>query len=396
MHAVTQRPGVHHAVDRPDVPARQPAPAILRQSTRIPALDFIRGACLLVIAANHLSSYARKLGYQGRELLTPTMLGYSSAAELFFFVSGALIGILYTKPEMTPATRFVRLSHRAGHLYLYNALVYVALLAGCTLLSTQVLERLELLPMVNTPTATALQFLALLESPPLLDILALYVVFLLVAIGFVPLTRRWPLLALAATVLLYALCQWPAARAVMGMEARTRGMNPFAWQLVFMVGVLCGRFGVLDKLQRWVMLPRVAVGLLGLLVVATIGFIADRKLGLLPEWWWGKHALGVLRLPHAALTLCGYFWLSGVLRRPDMPRAAGWLHEAAASLGRHSLEVFTASIALTYLGAVFVGTARLGTLAYYATLACMALLLWSFSRYLGWRRKAARSASLAR
>src|SRR5690606_6961553 len=94
---------------------------------------------------------ARKLGYQGRELFTPTMLGYSSAAELFFFVSGALIGILYSRPQVTPAMRLVRLSHRAGHLYLYNALAYLALLAGCSLLSTPMLERMELLPMVQAP-----------------------------------------------------------------------------------------------------------------------------------------------------------------------------------------------------------------------------------------------------
>ena len=64
-----------------------------RAGSRIEALDFVRGICLLVIAFDHTSSFARKLGYTGREWFTPTMLGYSSAAELFLFVSGALIGI---------------------------------------------------------------------------------------------------------------------------------------------------------------------------------------------------------------------------------------------------------------------------------------------------------------
>lgn len=394
MDGATAQSCDRRATVLPDAPVPLAAPVGATPGSRIPALDFIRGLCLLVIMFNHAGSLARKLGYQGRELFTPTMLGYSSAAELFFFVSGALIGILYSRPQVTPAMRLVRLSHRAGHLYLYNALAYLALLAGCSLLSTPMLERMELLPMVQAPARSALQFLVMRESPPLLDILALYVGFLLVAIGFVPLARRWPLLALSATLLLHAVCQWPSARAALGMEAAGRGMNPFAWQLPFMLGVLCGQRGLLSRLQAWMMRPRVAAAVIGALVLMTAGFVLDRKLGPSPEWWWSKHVLGVLRLPHAALVLCAYVWLSGVLRDPRMPRAAGWLHEAAASLGRHSLEVFTASIALTYLGAVFIGQARLGTLAYYATLAAMALLLWLFSRHLGWRRKAVRSRTL--
>lgn len=362
-----------------------------RAGSRIEALDFVRGLCLLVIAFDHTSSFARKLGYDGREWFTPTMLGYSSAAELFLFVSGALIGILHTRPGVTFAQRFVRLSHRAGHLYLYNALAFVALLAICSIMLPSSLEALGLADHVQRPDDSALSFLLLANSPPLLDILSLYVAYLLVSIVFVPLAQRAAPLAFGLTLGLYLLCQLPAARAALGLHGEGYGLNPFAWQLCFMGGLLCGRLGVLDRLERWMRRPAAAVAVLGALALATVAFVADRKLGLSDAWWWDKHQLGLLRIPHAALVLAAYFWLSAALRDRRMPRPAPALHEVFASMGRHSLEVFTAGILLTYAAALLVGRLDLGTAGYFLTLLCLAAVLWGFSRYLAWRRRVSRS-----
>ncbi|RZZ87512.1 OpgC domain-containing protein [Pseudoxanthomonas winnipegensis] len=88
--------------------------------------------------------------------------------------------------------------------------------------------------------------------------------------------------------------------------------------------------------------------------------------------------------------LAAYFWLSAALRDRRMPRPALALHEVFAAMGRHSLEVFTAGILLTYAAALLVGRLDLGTAGYFLTLACLAAVLWGFSRYLAWRRRVSR------
>ncbi|GEM_PF-1276404 len=367
-------------------PATQSSPQPAR--SRIASLDFIRGACLMVIAFDHISSFFRKLGYQGRELLTPTMLGYSSAAELFLFVSGALVGIIQSRPELAARQRLIRLSHRAGHLYLYNALAFVGLLAACTLLSTQAIDALGLTSLVQAPFKGARDFLTMSSSPPLLDILTLYVAFLLVAIGFIPLARRAPALAMGLSFLLYAACQWPVAQEKLGLLAIGRGLNPWAWQLCFMVGLICGQYGILKRMQEWLAQPKVTVLLVVALVLTTAVFIADRKLGLSPESWWEKHDLGPIRLPHAALVFSAYVCLSSWPLDARLPAAAHRIHEAIALMGCHSLEVFMAGIALTYAVSPLVGQHNLSTTAYYATLAFSAAAMWCLARYLAWRARA--------
>ncbi|SEL89093.1 hypothetical protein SAMN05428989_2797 [Pseudoxanthomonas sp. GM95] len=359
-------------------------------SARIESLDFIRGACLIVIAFDHISSFSRKLGYTGREFFTPTTLGYSSAAELFLFVSGVLIGILHTRPGVSFSKRFVKLSHRAGHLYLYNALAFVVLLAATTGLATYAMEALELSRFAHRPGESTIDFLLMSSSPPLLDILSLYVCFLLVSVLFVPLSLRSPALAFALSLLLYAVCQWPPARQALGLQAEGQGLNPYAWQLCFMAGVVCGQLGLLARLEALMRQKPAVILTISALAIMTLAFVADRKLGLTDAWWWDKHELGVFRIPHAALVLAAYIWLSCLLRDPRMPAVARWLHEALASMGRHSLEVFTVGIALTYAVSLLVGELRPNTAVFYLILAGVAIVLWLFARYLEWRRAVAR------
>ncbi|WDS37129.1 OpgC domain-containing protein [Pseudoxanthomonas sp.] len=364
-----------------------------RPPERMVPLDFIRGICLIVITLNHYSLLTQLLGYPGKALWTPTTLGYSSSAELFFFISGYLVGLIYAQPGMSAGLSFVRLSHRAGHLYLYNALAFLCLLALCGVLPEQLATQLRMHDLVWTPHQAARAFLLLRDSPPLLDVLQIYVIFLLACIPLVPLVIRWPRTVLAASLALYVLSQWQSVAASLGQPGESGYFNRYAWQLLFIGGIVGGRLQALQHLQDAARHPRIAFALLSTLAAMTVFFLIDRKVMPLTDMrWWDKRDLAPLRLAHAALVLFAWFWLCGVLQQTRLHRWGGHrIVEAFSTLGRQSLEMFTFGIALSYAGALLLRALSLGRMTYLAIAALLVLLMWLFARYLRLRHLMART-----
>lgn len=350
---------------------------------RLLPLDFIRGICLIVITLNHYSLLAQLLGYPGKAIWTPTTLGYSSSAELFFFISGYLVGVVYAQPGKSAGLSFVRLSHRAGHLYLYNALAFLCLLALCGLLPQPLAAQLRMDSLVSAPHRAVQTFLLLRDSPPLLDVLQIYVIFLLVCIPLVPLVIRWPWAVLVASLVLYGMSQWNAVAETLGQSIESGYFNRYAWQLLFIGGIVGGRLHALQRVQVWARRPRIATPVLALLAAMTVFYLVDRKLLQLTDMrWWDKRDLAPMRVAHAALVLFAWFWLCDLLLHRLQRWGGRTLVEACCTLGRQSLEMFTFGIALSYAGALLLRLVSLTLLPYLAVAALLVVLMWLFARYL--------------
>ena len=96
-------------------------------------LDVIRGLALATITVNHFSALVGELGYRGAQFPTFTHFGYSSAAEIFFLMSGYLLGVLYLQPAADGAIgRFAFIATaRALKLYFYNLVLFISCSAWC-------------------------------------------------------------------------------------------------------------------------------------------------------------------------------------------------------------------------------------------------------------------------
>ena len=129
-------------------------------------------------------------------------------------------------------------------------------------------------------------------SPTFANVLALYVVLMLWAPVIVFLASRSSALALLVSVAVYI-----AGRGRVGAEGDGWYFNPFAWQLLFSMGVICAlrwRSG-LPRPRRWL----VALALATILGAAILSMKAmGLRAAALAHLDLDKHDLGLVRLAH--------------------------------------------------------------------------------------------------
>src|SRR5262249_47906717 len=99
------------------------------------------------------------------------------------------------------------------------------------------LDETKVWDFLQEPHLAILQALALRFQPHFLDILPLYIVLLLGLAFLLPIMIRWPLVILAGSTVLYIAAQF------LRFNLRTYPdgvwyFNPFAWQLLFVIGAL--------------------------------------------------------------------------------------------------------------------------------------------------------------
>lgn len=315
-------------------------PALGRRDLR---LDFLRGLCLAKMIFNHLwTTPVHVLQY---------WLGYVTAAEGFFLLSGTVVGIVHGRrahERGLGATSRVVLQ-RALNLYLANlALVFLFL----ALEATSVLPRHAF----GYPDAFYWWRPFELDQPYYLQVLPRYVVFLAATpLALWCLTRRrTPWLFGVSTALWLAHQASGGTFLVPGLESgRPSGFPLLAWQLLFFVGMALGyhreRVG-----SWWRRLP--AAGTAGaLLVVCVLFALANR--GVVP---WppvpldveallvGRENLGIVRLIDFAAVGALAFLAADRLWRP-LARFAGPL---LVPYGQFSLYLFLIHIPVVWLGRV--------------------------------------------
>ena len=335
---------------------------------RIAALDMLRGYALVCIMLDHMP-----IGV----LRNFTLANFAifDAAELFVLLSGFLVGMVWVKVEAKEG------QWAAQKRFLKRAVqVWLALVIGAVILAlfSALLFALHL----NHTTVWfqysrwifehPLGYLATVGlmwmQPNLMDVLALYVLLIATAPVTVPFLLRWPVLALAVSVLVWFFAE--PLNALVPNQRPGPGLlfNPFGWQLLVFVGVAMGAFRrqIMPVLLRWRgLVTLVSTGILlfsfTMVIAWRIGLPAKPVSDVLaaisgPIDKWSLDGLRLTAILAAswmvAVPLAGPFaWMAGTR-----------LGEALAEIGRGGLFSFVVCVLLSIWGDAMQMTAPDGTM----------------------------------
>ena len=319
--------------------------------SRNPAIDILRGLLLLLMTMAHLPTVWS--GYFGQPV------GFISAAEGFVFLSAFLAGKVFVEQQarrgIDAATRWVYL--RALRLYLVHLALLVIAFTVFAWIAVQyqrpaVRNLLDLY--LQSPRKAIVNSALLLYQPPLLDILPMYIVFLIGTAFIMRATVRWGWRwVLCGSVLLWVAAQFGLRAAFHSTLQRLTGwdlplnatgaFDLFAWQLLWVLGLWFGALGF-DKTKNILASSRTAVQLA--LAVSCIMFIWRHYAGPAgfsdPTWhllWIDKWSLSAVRLVNLASVILVLIGLGDALRRRFSLRLP-----PIEALGRASMWVFAAHI----------------------------------------------------
>jgi hypothetical protein len=297
-------------------------------------------------------------------------LGFFAAAEGFILVSAVLTGRIYGRLFETEGMKSVvkRLGQRAAKLYTYHlGLLAVAFTVVATIaVKTRQPALQGLIDFYLAHHALAVgSSLLLVYCPPLLDILPMYIVFLLLTPPVLYAARRWGwIYVLAPAVLVWLAAQFGLREAVYTHMVHWTGLhippqnlgafNLYAWQLLWIGGMGMGA-GIPQPIARRLS-SRPAV--IASLVLAVAFFVM--RYHLLPylaihpvdqgahSMLFDKWQLGPIRLLNfGALVL---------LVTTARPHLARWLTaEPLVVLGQSSLEVFSVHLLFCFAALAWVG-----------------------------------------
>lgn len=335
------------------------------------------------IFANHIPG-------NGFSWLSPRNYGLSDSAEIFVFLAGYSAALAYTSAlnnGWLPAIRAT--GHRA--LVLFNAhLIMVASLL--TFMLWLIATHAEVLRDAaafaglpafgdQPPLTRLLSLITLQMRPANMDILPLYVVLLLASPYALAGARRAPFCTLAG-----ALALWLAAR-LLGWNIPDLSpsgqwvFNPFAWQLLFVVGMLCAShrttlFARLHPFQP--LLASAAASYLVLSGALVYSWHTPEAHALLPApfiaWLYpiSKPALDPLRILH--------FLSLAYLVALTVPADAHWLRtrwtKPFVLMGRQALPVFCVGVLCSFAGHLVLATGAPSIAAQLLVTVTGGLLLW--------------------
>lgn len=319
-------------------------------------VDFFRGLALWMIFVNHTPGNV--LGH-----FTLRKVSLADATEAFVLLAGYAAGIAYGRALEREGWLHAgaRVVQRVGTLYVAHIFLFVVFTAqvgfsAAALDQAAFLDELALDPFSQEPYRALLEALLLRYQPAFLDVLPLYIVVLALFAATMPLMRHLPAM-LACSAMLYA-----ATRGLNLQLPSWTGdpwfFNPFAWQLLFVIGIWLGRAPA-ASLARWFpwnpWLAAVLVAVMAANAFALNLFWGGTLFGVeTPAWVYGfysgvdKAGLHPARLVNILLLV----WLLAHL----VPVGAAWLNGRLAGLfilmGQHGLPVFCLGIFLSFLGRV--------------------------------------------
>lgn len=349
-------PGDGAAPVLPDVAATTPAPIALPRRRRDTRIDVLRGLALVMIFVNHVPGTVF-------EYVTSRNFGFSDAAEGFVFLSGLSAVLAYASGlaarPLWPGVR--RIWKRAWTLYLVHLMITfwaLAIVAGTLRYggTGALLGKDNFQFLARDPIGVLVGLPVLGHQFGYVNILPLYAVLLLAAPAMIMAAVRWPHATLAASVALWAVAglthfDLPNLPLPGGWF-----FNPFAWQLLFVLGILTGvalrQGGRFVPVNRWLVLAAGAYLLLALVWLkwpalrtqgnALLGWAAAQGVPNLVRDF-DKTYISVPRLLHF-LSLAYVLSVLPWLRDFCDSRAMAPL----ALLGRHALPVFALGTVLSF------------------------------------------------
>jgi hypothetical protein len=319
-------------------------------------VDFVRGLALWFIFIDHTP---------GNLLGNATLrnVAFCDATEAFVLLAGYAGGIAYGRALEREGWLHAgaRVMGRVSTLYVAHIFLFVVFTAqvgfsAAALDQAAYLDELQLDPFGQEPYRAMLEALLLRYQPAFLDILPLYIVVLALFALTMPLMLR-PGLMLAASFALYLAARWVPLEPP-SWTGHGWFFNPFAWQLLFVIGIALGRAepGQLARRFPW---NRWLAVLALLLLLATAAMLNAVWHGPArgwepPDWLAGwladvdKTGLHPARVASVLVMVWLVAWL--------LPAGAAWLGGRVAGafilMGQQSLPVFCAGIFLSFLGRV--------------------------------------------
>jgi hypothetical protein len=325
-----------------------PARRKLARPQRDLRLDIIRGWLQISIFGAHAVGSA--FGAYGIH----AVWGLSDSSGQFVFLSGFVLASVFTlKADRDGAPAAARDTwRRAGRLYLTHLVVFF--MFGAMVIWSEMalplpgeVDRLAWRMLVQDPLMALPAAVALVYLPNYVDVLPVFILCMLVLPGFLWLAGR-----IGAYALVPSFAVWAGVQAGLWSywSILPVGLDPLAWQFVFLLGAWFGRQALLHRAR---LRPHAAAIAAALLLVG-LGFLQRLGEGLEAGWaldaetiWIlaGKAHIGPLGLLHG-LALA---YLVAVL----VPREARWMHhpaaQAMAAVGRHSLNIFCLGIFLSWI-----------------------------------------------
>jgi hypothetical protein len=325
-------------------------------------LDALRGLMLVWITCTHLPTIASTYVNQP--------FGFVSAAEGFIFLSALFTGRIYYRLAQHDGYRpmTIKLWARTVRLYLYHAL----LLAFVFLVAVPIAARgnrpglhnlLDFYFDAGARHAVSEAFL-LIYRPPLLDILPMYIIFLVFTSAALLITRHIPW----KTILGIAFVVWMMAQ--FGFRAQEHALvskiipthiplnemgsfDLWAWQFLWIVGIYLGvRWGrgdlSIDVWAKRLVVPSIviAASLFELRRALSNGQELGPFEGLFDKWH-----LGPIRLMNFAAVA-----VLLILLRPALKPLA---FRPLVLLGQASLQVFCVHLLFCFAGLTLLGNASM-------------------------------------
>lgn len=316
-------------------------------------LDLFRGLALWLIFLDHIPSNAVSW-------ITIRNYGFSDATEIFVFISGYTAAFVYGRAMRT--TGFVvaaaRVLKRAWQIYVAHVFLFAIYLAEIAYVAHSFdnplyTEEMGVLDFMKNPDVTIMQALLLKFKPVNMDVLPLYIVLLLWFAPILWVLIRSPTLGLLISAGIYTV-MWLFDLNLPAYPSGTWVFNPFAWQLLFVLGAWFALGGA-QRLGRWLNSP-VLVGLAALYLLFAFSIAMTwyfPRLGVYVPKIVGeviypidKTNLDVLRILH--------FLSMAVITVYFVPRNWSALKSRAfwpaIVCGQHSLEVFCLGVFLSFAG----------------------------------------------
>jgi hypothetical protein len=326
-------------------------------------LDALRGLMLVWITCTHLPTIASTYVNQP--------FGFVSAAEGFIFLSALFTGRIYYRMALHDGYRpmTLKLWARTFRLYVYHAL----LLAFAFLVAIPIAKHGDRPGLRNLfdfyfnagARRAVSEAFVLIYRPPLLDILPMYIIFLIFTSAALLLTRRVPwkvILCVAFGVWIFAQFGFREhEHAFVSKFVPTKiplnemgSFDLWAWQFLWIVGIYMGvRWGRgdlhIDQLAKRAMIPAI--------LVATVLFELRRaianglELSPFQLLFFDKWHLGPIRLMNFAAVAVIVILLQSVLK----PLAIRPL----VLLGQSSLQVFCVHLLFCFAGLTLLGNATM-------------------------------------
>jgi hypothetical protein len=308
-------------------------------------VDVARGACLLIMTLDHLPRHP--FGRFSNAIFGP--LGFFTALSAFVFLSGLVSAWVYGGILRSEGLRsvFKRATRRALQLYAVNTSALLLLLGCVSLGLLNGPEWREEFPLFYSDPWRALwQGLLLVDRPGYLDILPMYVLFMVVT----PLVllairsgRGWLVAALSGFA--WFVVQLPPLH-------EQRPLNPFGYLVLFAAGLLLGSqrdLGARLSSPAAVRWAKLSLAFAAALCALRLGPVI-LGIGLPQTELWRTltdvDRNGILRLLNFALFALGaaYVW-----RRVEASLLDSRPVRLLAYLGQHSLPVFVWSVMVSYV-----------------------------------------------